>query len=538
MVAQAVFFLYLFAEMVTVATEVTISAAAEEVRVRKGEPLQLSCDIRYDLYADIAGVKWFKHQETYGEIYFCASGDTAQLNYSEINTTDARGVIRYERGRTNSATLMLIIPNSEFEDSGQFVCMVSIRKVDTSLYQRSSAVDVSVTACATTDVSTIIRRIFSGRSSFPATSRPTKGVEEATVAMSIRVEVQTLSTAPSHQTTSDTRAHVSTAYQRSSQYGKALLATTSRNPPDLTTSSPSTTVGQSIFSSTSTSAALSTKRFTRSQTEGTSSPKAPSALMSTDPTPLPGRPILIAVSAAAGGVIFILLAVVACLVSSRKTASGGVTGNTNVSISLAAVSGRSETGSYATSFCNHRDYQQPGSRRAGGNNAVALGYNKLTGSPPTSPTAAYAVVPIPGLQLPSPPTEYAVLDPDFSSHSSDDDHVYESTLAQQMKRQDRREDETWVNGVNFKQSVVERPGVRDRETPDSQAEVRQPAPVVSSAVPCGHDSGCSGDCDRKFVDNILYEASSDSAIINEQRFGASVMVSQKKIKGNPRLDPF
>ena len=122
-----VFVLALFATVVTTTTSLTITATATDdtVRVLLGEEIHLSCHITFETSTDqLSEVRWYRgpHMTTpYGSIDVTICG-VVSLPCPEVNTTDNRGVVRYERGTSNEATLTLVIDNSRLEDNTSFSC--------------------------------------------------------------------------------------------------------------------------------------------------------------------------------------------------------------------------------------------------------------------------------------------------------------------------------------------------------------------------------------------------------------------------------
>ncbi|XP_038077100.1 uncharacterized protein LOC119744949 [Patiria miniata] len=383
--------------------------------------------------------------------------------------------------------------------------------------------------------------VFKGNCSIGPITVPsiswTGDTESTEASISTTREMDTFA-APSNPTVVDTRA--SQTSRRISQQGETQTSeptqdtelssarTDSLSPAGLTTPSPSTEVAQSTFTYT-TWHKSPTETSTRHRTTISLSPfdEISPSIMPTDPAPLLGSTFFIALSAASGGVIIFLLVIVACLVSRRKTNKRDAI---NVSMSMATISGTAETGRLGTVY-GHRYDDQRSSQRAG-SNSYDMGENR-----PTSPVqlvAAYAVVPVPGL-LQQPPPEYAVLDPDMSSEEvASDDDTYECVVEEKRRRRGLKEVAASDDAANFGHDAPQ--DSEDTEMAVAYAEIGQTTSSSSSVTPRGNDDHSKDD--RGFVDNVLYMASSNDAIINEQRFGNSVFTSQKKVKGKPRLDPF
>ena len=121
------FVLALFASVVTTTTSLTITATATDdtVRVLLGEEIHLSCHITFETSTDqLSEVRWYRGPNMatpYGSIDVTICGYVS-LPCPEVNTTDNRGVVRYEIGTSNEATLTLVIDNSRLEDNTSFSC--------------------------------------------------------------------------------------------------------------------------------------------------------------------------------------------------------------------------------------------------------------------------------------------------------------------------------------------------------------------------------------------------------------------------------
>ncbi|XP_022107222.1 uncharacterized protein LOC110988212 [Acanthaster planci] len=531
MVTQAVSTLSLFAVMVTTESAVTIRAVPDEVSVRRGEPLELSCGIEYEAATVVHTVRWYRgiHSDIYGEINVATRCGAVHLACPAVHTTDERGIIRFERGRNNDATLTLAIDSSSFADSMTFYCGIIIKGVDGAPLHESSAVYVSVTRYTTTGANPAIpgttRDAGTLTSTVPNVDATTTTAPKTDTLISTTRDVKTTTVTPPNPTTSENGVQTSLANQKSTQQSEG--PSSAEYSPNLTSSSPAK-VAQPTFPSPTGSVVFATASFTRHQTLRASTPsdRTTPSLMSTDPVPSP-RTLLLAVAGGAGGVIIILLGIVSYLVASRKKANGRDNRYTDASISQATVPDTRKTNIQGTRTWGYQFHKSQGRHELSSDTAIAPGEYGPTGPSSPSPAIAYEVVPLFGLRQ-SPPPEDA-----------SDDNLCDFRCTKTW-RQDRSEDTASAEEIVVRHKAPLRQDLWGRERTADNPKVRRPGPAGSPAVPRRDDSDSSSiyDCDRKFVDNVLYAASSDSAIVREQKFGQSVLSSQNKVKGKPRLDPF
>ncbi|XP_022107225.1 uncharacterized protein LOC110988213 [Acanthaster planci] len=277
-------------------------------------------------------------------------------------------------------------------------------------------------------------------------------------------------------------------------------------------------------------------------TEVTTS-RSPSPSEETDPTvlvpkstPFPmGTTFIVVMTVTSGAIIIILLVVIVCLVSKKKIKRRVERYNST----------SSEIRDQAVNAHEEHDRNDRFANPGASGNGTSVGHIRPTGPSAPLESSLYDDADFSVVHAEQPPPEYAVLDPDITpTHSAaSNDYAYAYAAVPRMARLNHGEDVFRDEG-NIRQNVEQGQKAFTSQGHGKTNQYYEDVDSSSGAGPFGvakhsdRDSDNDEDWDTKFVDNILYVASSNDAIINEQKIGSGDVIFKKKVKGKPRLDPF
>ena len=112
---------------VSLTTAFTIRATIDEVTIRRGEQLQLSCEIGLeagDTLSDLQEVRWYRGSAlttAYGALDV-SSCNIGIYQCNNATTVDDRGTVHYAVTGSNTGKMALIISSAIVEDNGTFYC--------------------------------------------------------------------------------------------------------------------------------------------------------------------------------------------------------------------------------------------------------------------------------------------------------------------------------------------------------------------------------------------------------------------------------
>ncbi|XP_022107641.1 uncharacterized protein LOC110988452 [Acanthaster planci] len=459
--------------------------APGSVTVRRGEPLLLSCNVTFQT-VDVRTVRWERMQKdasrtpaVYGEID--VSGGcvllTANLSCMAVNTTDNRGIVRYERGTSNNAWLTLTISESQLEDSTDFQCVFHVNgsrneaniQVTVNFFPNTSYPVCFVSSYLTYPTPSILTCLSE-------TARPnislqwTTSVDAPDIPLEGRVETA------GGQVVS--KLHLNSSWT----YKSFTCHLTSGAFPNMERQC-SVDIGPVLASTIDSSSATIQDRQPIS-TDALRPTVYPTSSNKPDTKSRLSSTLIIVVSAGVVSVIIILLAIIVCLVSKRRKSRSSEQGKTTLHLSIPALAGDDAGG--------HIYHTIDGPSTNGGGedrDASQIRDFRPTGLP-LSATSSSATA---SKLLPS----YAVLDPDKP--------VYAAVQKKAASSHDARR-----NPNDMKRSC--------QENPHAVGEASSEAVNFHTVDGLEHrldGSSENGECTTDFVDNILYVSSPDDALGHE-----------------------
>ncbi|XP_038064759.1 uncharacterized protein LOC119735133 [Patiria miniata] len=494
-------------EEATVTTSVMVTAPGT-VSVRRGEPLQLSCNITMLSSGNMINTaQWDRKQNSSFQMYgvidaSSGCGVSSENPCPAVNTSDNRGIVRYERGTDNDARLTLTITPSHLEDSTSFQCVVYLNEGIGST-THSAIIKVTIRFFPNTTYprcfvspnshdTPALPLILTCSSEF---ARPNVSLLWTTLDNSTNVILGGITAVAGDEV--ENKLHLNPSWT----YTRYVCHMTSEAFPGIERNC-SVDIGPTT---------VSTDPSSVSTTHDLSNTDLSSlTLHFTDSSPTNSNPssfstVIIAVSSAVGGVIILLLVIIICLVSSRRKSRSWENRDTTLQLSTPTRPSDEISRQAANVYDNHNYFNQPASQRASGHEVRDA---ESTDRAPPAPEGAYAVSTVIWEQTPPPPV-YAVLDPDVSS---DDDTcvlgVYSYATVQKMTKPS--------HDGKMKQNVQKAADLHNLSTMGAYDEAGQ----LQAGGPLGQrlgDSNINGnynddDCTAVFVDNILYVASSDDAL--------------------------
>ncbi|XP_038076449.1 uncharacterized protein LOC119744548 [Patiria miniata] len=519
----------LMATSFNVTMPASILPESSSVTVRRGDRLQLSCNIRISASETILESSWIRDEDSrfpYDTVNVstCRPGiknDGRDVPCATSKTLDNRGRVKYVYQTNETATTTLIIDESTLEDNTTFRCVVDRQQGGK---QQSEQISVTVYYLPNATTPTCTSSNLSGVSIIPSSLTCSAGESQPSVSLewtAFNEDSKRVSLSNFTEMIRDRVENTLDLTMLEIPFNKLVFTCfmTSRAYPEFISNC---SIGPFFIPTTE---ATTVSRTPSTGTDHPVSPLSPitditSRASGTLPT-VTDEPVsrlspiaVIASTAGAGAALFIIIIIIVCVVSSRKTKK-----RREVAVRFqASASGRQQTdfvrlATTTAIYENQGSVSLPVHQRMNYNRVPLKDDTPSDQSELPADVYAYASVTTAHRQPTSPP-HYYELDPDAPTEKTSDGYAYASVekVAGQDGQdwtEDAASDSSWEDDDSHDQEPRR---LKVHDTGATYSEIEQT------------NDGGAGDNDNShtiFVDNILYVPSTNDVI------------RQSKFKGQP-----